>query len=127
MIGMSVYAEQPMAQESPVSVDGATTVNTVEAKELFDAGVVFIDVRQNSDWDAGRVPGAVHIDLNKDLSAETLGQAAKKDQKIVVYCNGPLCMRSSKAGVKAVAWGFTNVFYFRDGFPAWEAASFPVE
>jgi rhodanese-related sulfurtransferase len=51
----------------------------------------------------------------------------KKDEPIVIYCNGASCMRSSKATAKAVSWGYTKVYYYRDGFPAWKAASLPVE
>ena len=117
-MGMLVCVAQPMAKESPATIEGAKTVSAAEAKALFDKGVKFIDVRKNSDWDAGRVPGAVHIELKKKLSEESLGKAVAKDQEVVIYCNGSGCMRSSKACRKAVSWGFSKVHYFRDGFPA---------
>jgi len=112
---------------SPMSVDGATTVNTTKAKALFDKGVIFVDVRKDKDWNAGRVPDAVHIELKKVLNEKTLSKEVKKDQEVVIYCNGEKCMRSSKASVMAVGWGFTKVYYYRDGFPAWKAAGHPVE
>ena len=52
---------------------------------------------------------------------------AGKDEAVVIYCNGEKCMRSSKACAQAVEWGFTNISYFRDGFPAWKAAGYPTE
>jgi len=112
---------------SPASIDGATTVDTAKAKALFDKGVIFIDVRKDKDWGAGRVPDAVHIELKKVLSEATLSKEVKKDQEAVIYCNGEKCMRSSKASAKAVGWGFTKIYYYRDGFPAWKAAGHPVE
>lgn len=112
---------------SPENVAGATTVDTAKARELFDNEVLFVDVRKNSDWDAGRIPGAVHLELKKVFTAESLGAEAKKDEAIVLYCNGESCLRSSAASVKAVEWGFTKIYYYRDGFPAWKAASNPVE
>ena len=114
-------------KESPAAVDGATTVNAAIAKELFDRGVPFVDVRKGKDWDAGRIPGAIHLDVKKVLSDETLAKVAGKDQEVTLYCNGPKCMRSSKASTKAVGWGYQKVYYFRDGFPAWKAAGYPVE
>jgi len=126
-VGMIVYTAQPMAKESPTMVDGAKTVSAAEAKALFDKGAKFVDVRKDSDWDAGRVPGAVHIELKKKLSEESLSGAVAKDQEVVIYCNGHSCMRSSKASEKAVSWGYSKVYYFRDGFPAWEAAGYPAE
>jgi rhodanese-related sulfurtransferase len=126
-VGMVIFAAQPMAKESPMSIEGATAVNASEAKALFDKGVKFIDVRKDSDWDAGRIPGAVHIELKKKLSTETLGKSVGKDQEVVIYCNGAKCLRAAKGCTKAVAWGFSKVHYFRDGFPGWSKAGFPVE
>ncbi|WP_218044241.1 rhodanese-like domain-containing protein [Kiloniella majae] len=119
----NVYADEV----SPTDISGATTVNTAEAKALFDEGVYFVDVRKDSDWEAGRVPDAIHIELKKVYSDETLSAEVEKDAKVVIYCNGEKCLRSAKAVTKAVEWGFTNVYYFRDGFPAWKAAGYPVE
>ncbi len=112
---------------SPMEVKGAKTVSSSEAKALFDEGVAFVDVRKNSDWEAGRIPDAIHIELKKVYSADTLGAEVSKDEKVVIYCNGEKCMRSSKAAQKAVEWGYSNVFYYRDGFPAWKAAGYSVE
>ena len=112
---------------SPTDIPGATTVNTAEAKALFDEGVYFVDVRKDSDWEAGRVPDAIHIELKKVFSDETLTAEVEKDAKVVIYCNGEKCLRSSQAAAKAVEWGFSNVYYYRDGFPAWKAAGNPVE
>ena len=115
------------AKESPKTVDGAKTVNATEAKALFDKGVLFVDVRSNKDWAAGRIPDAVHIELKKVFSEATLGKEVKKADSVVFYCNGVSCMRSSKASKKAVGWGYTNVHYYRLGYPDWKAAGYPTE
>lgn len=112
---------------SPTSIAGATTVDTDKARALFDEGAAFIDVRKDSDWEAGRVPGAIHLELKKVYSPETLADEVQKDEAIVVYCNGEKCLRSSVAAEKAVKWGWTKVYYYRDGFPAWKGAALPVE
>jgi len=119
----NVYADEV----SPTDIPGAKTVNTAEAKALFDEGVYFVDVRKNSDWEAGRIPDAIHIELKKVYSDESLSAEVEKDAKVVIYCNGEKCLRSAEAVTKAVEWGFSNVFYYRDGFPAWKAAGNPVE
>ena len=120
-------AGQVAAKESPASVAGATTVDAAKAKALFDKGVAFVDVRSDKDWDAGRIPGAAHIELKKVYNADELGKEVGKDDEVVIYCNGHSCMRSSKACEQAVGWGFGKVYYFRDGFPAWKSAGYPVE
>ncbi|HFD86975.1 MAG TPA: rhodanese-like domain-containing protein [Gammaproteobacteria bacterium] len=113
--------------EGPATVDGATTINVAEAQQLFDAEVPFIDTRKNGDWEAGRIPGAYHLDVKKALNEKSLGEVVGKNDPVVFYCNGIHCLRSSKASAKAVAWGYTNVKYFRTGFPSWKAAGNPVE
>ncbi len=125
-IGLFVINAQA-ADISPMTVDGATTVDTAKAKSLFDSEVLFVDVRKDSDWEAGRVPGAVHLELKKGYTAETLGAEMGKDEEVVMYCNGEKCLRSSVAVEKAVSWGFTKVYYYRDGLPAWQAAQLPME
>ena len=111
---------------SPKKVNGAVTIDAKKAKQLFDKGVVFIDVRKDKDYAAGRVPDAIHIELKKVYSKDSLAKAAKMNQPVVIYCNGHSCMRSSKAAEKAVSWGYKNV-YFRDGFPSWKSSGYPVE
>ena len=115
------------AEVSPMQVDGAVTVDTAAAKALFDQQVAFVDVRKDSDWDAGRIPGAIHLDIKGKYTADALGAEVQKDEPVVVYCNGESCMRSSDAAKMAVNWGFGKVHYYRDGFPAWKAAGNPVE
>ena len=112
---------------SPMTVAGAKTVTAAEAKALFDKGSIFLDVRSDKDWGAGRIPDAIHIELKKKFNEASMGKEIKKNDAVVIYCNGESCMRSSKASAKAVGWGYSKVYYFRDGFPAWKAAGYPVE
>ena len=112
---------------SPMAVDGATTIDAAKAKQLFDQGVLFVDVRSNKDWDAGRIPGSEHMELKSVFNEQSLMGLIGKGDAVVLYCNGEKCLRSSKATSDAVGWGFSKVYYFRDGFPAWQAAGFPVE
>lgn len=115
------------AEEAPLSVDGATTISIDEGATLFDEGVLFVDVRKASDWDAGRVPGSVNLYANEALTEDALMAEAGKDEKVVFYCNGQKCGLSAKSCAKAVSWGYTQVYYLRDGFPGWEQAGLPVE
>ena len=128
-VALLVTTQLVAAEEkvSPMTIPGAITVDAGEAKKLFDQEVTFIDVRKDTDWAAGRIPGAEHIELKKVFSEETLSKVVNKDQMVVFYCNGPKCMRSSKASALAVGWGFEKVHYFRGGLPAWKAESYPVE
>ncbi len=77
------------AQESPLRVDGATTVDAAAAKALFDRAVPFVDVRSKDTWEAGHIPGAVYRDLFTDFNEDNLLKVAAKDQEVVIYCDGP--------------------------------------
>lgn len=112
---------------SPQDVKGANSVSASQAKNLFDKGALFIDVRSNNDWAAGRIPDAVHLELKKVFNEQAMSSEAAKDEDIVIYCNGESCLRSSKASKLAVSWGFSKIHYFRDGLPAWKKSGYPVE
>ena len=115
----------PVTAESPKVVTGAVTVDVETAKALFDKDVKFVDVRGNA-YDLGHIPGALHLHLKKDFTEAKLVAAIDKKEEVVIYCMGPKCLLSSKACEKAVSWGFTKVHYFRDGFPGWKAAGYPI-
>ena len=114
--------------QSAESVDGATTVNAQQAKKLWREGAVFIDTRKDSDWEAGRVPGAVHINIKKpEFNKETILNHVGLNDYVVSYCNAEKCHRAASGAKKLVGFGFTKVYYFRDGFPSWKNAGYPYE
>ena len=111
---------------SPEQVEGTTKVTVQQAKELFDKGVVFIDVRNPRYYAKGHIPGAFHFDLKHNFDEAKLDGVVKKDQSIVIYCSGVKCSRSYRAATKAVSWGFTKVQYFRGGIAEWKKAGYSV-
>jgi rhodanese-related sulfurtransferase len=116
---------------SPKHIDGAKTVGVKEAHRLWQEGITFVDPRSDTDWRVGHIPKAVHIVNDpggepEELSPKTLAEAVAKDDPVVFYCNGPECDRSSNSAAKAVKWGWSEVYYFRGGFPAWQDAGFPM-
>ncbi|CUH76526.1 Inner membrane protein YgaP [Tritonibacter multivorans] len=127
VVALAVVPLAVQAQESPVSVAGASTVSVEEAYALFEQEAIFVDVRKPSDFDSGHIPEAVHLDLKSTFNEGALAEVAQKTDAVVFYCNGWSCLRSSKASEQAVAWGYSNVYYFRDGMPGWDVAGLPVE
>ena len=85
----------------PETVSGARTVNAAQAKQLFDKGVVFVDLRSKRDFAAGRVPDAVHMEFRKVFSEAALGRHVKRDQPVVIYFDD--CRRCAKAVEQAEA------------------------
>lgn len=112
--------------ESPVTVEGAITVDAGQAKALFDRHAAFIDVRTVARWNLGHIPDATLLDLETDFTRANLRARVGEDEDVIIYCEGPKCLRSSDASQRAVGWGFRRVYYFRGGFPAWKAEGYPV-
>lgn len=112
---------------APDSVLGAVTVSAEELIELAATrdDLVVIDSRKPFDWGNGHLDGAVHI-VNTEMTAAGLAAVAKREQPVVFYCNGPKCLRSGDATTKAVAWGWTRVYWFRGGIEEWTEKNYPL-
>ena len=77
---------------------------------------VIIDVRENDEWNAGHIAGAIHIPLGQ--INERLPELARyKDSTIITQC------RSGKRSVKALdelkSAGFSKVYSMEGGIQAW--------
>lgn len=114
------------ADETPLGVSGATTINVYTAKELYDRGAVFIDVRSEDEWAIGHIDGAVHLDFQKDFAKLYSSKSVSRDTPIVIYCNSSNCLRSAYAVAVSVYWGFRQVHYFREGYFAWILEDYPA-
>jgi rhodanese-related sulfurtransferase len=115
------------AWQSPKTVEGTTRINTTEARQHFDHGLPFIDVRSEYYYNKRHIPGAHHLDLKKNFTLENLKKIIGQNDPAVIYCNGAHCSLSYRASSKAVEWGFTSILYYRDGFRAWRKAGNPIE
>ncbi|HEV8124816.1 MAG TPA: rhodanese-like domain-containing protein [Gemmatimonadales bacterium] len=83
---------------------------------------VVIDVRGESEWEAGHMDGAQHIPLGYLL--ERMDEVPR-DRPVVLHCQGG--SRSHIAASLLQAQGYTNVTNLTGGFGAWEAAGLPVQ
>lgn len=111
---------------SPEQVEGAISTSSVQAKELYDQGAVFVDVRNPRLYAKKHIPGAFHLDLKYNFDEVKLAAVAKKDRPVIIYCSGVKCSRSYRASEKAVSWGYSKVHYFRGGIVDWTKAGYPV-
>jgi rhodanese-related sulfurtransferase len=112
---------------SPEHVEGAVTTSAQQAKQLFDEGVTFVDVRNIKLHTRKHIPGAHHLDLKKAFNETSLSKLVNKDQPFVIYCSGVKCSRSYHAASRAISWSFTRVHYFRGGIVAWKKAGYPLK
>jgi hydroxyacylglutathione hydrolase len=97
-------------------------VKLIESTELpADDGRVIIDVRGQTEWDAGHMPQARHLFLG---NLSELARDIPHDTPLAVHCQGGT--RSAIAASVLQAQGFTDVANVTGGFRAWEAAGLPV-
>jgi len=122
-----LLAQSPFAQAEQIeSIKGATSVDAYEALKLFESGATFIDVRDEFEFQLGHIRSAVHLDLKRDFNDLYLIETLDRNIPIVIYCNSAHCYRSAVATFLAVAWGYENVHYYKDGYFTWLALDLPV-
>lgn len=121
------YTKLISKQKGEYSVAGAIRIDLATAKTLHDRKVTFIDVRSALAYERGRIPGAQVRNAVLTLSRETLTQVASQNTEVVFYCYGKYCPLSAYASAKALRWGYTRVYYFAGGYPAWVDGGYPVE
>ena len=88
-----------------------------KAKEMMDTQeVIVLDVREQHEFDAGHIPGAVLLpvgSITKDTAASVIPEA---DSIVLVYCRSG--NRSKTASAALVELGYTNVYEF-GGITTW--------
>ncbi len=88
-----------------------------EAKEMMDTQeVVILDVREQDEFDAGHIPGAVLLPvgtITEDTAAAVIDDL---DTVVLVYCRSG--NRSKTASQALADLGYTNVYEF-GGINSW--------
>jgi rhodanese-related sulfurtransferase len=99
------------------------TIDDVKAR--LDAGekMLLVDVREESEWNAGHLPGAIHLGkgvIERDIETKVPDPAAP----IILYCGGGF--RSALAADNLQKMGYTNVISMDGGYRGWSDKGLPV-
>jgi rhodanese-related sulfurtransferase len=94
------------------------TVNALQGRD----DVVILDVREQSEYDAGHIPGVTLIPMN--TVANRLGEIPK-DKPVIVTCRSG--NRSDQVTDFLRQQGYTNVHNMTGGINAWQQAGYSVE
>ena len=100
--------------------------NVADVKRRIDAGekLILVDVREESEWTNGRLPGAIH--LGKGIIERDIEQRIPaSDAKLILYCGGGF--RSALAADNLQKMGYTNVESMDGGWKGWLAAGYPTK
>ena len=91
-------------------------------KELLDAGEIeLVDVREQYEWDAGRIAGARHIEMERVAAR---ADELPKDRPIVFSCR--LGARSALVTEAFRASGY-DAYNLIGGLTAWVDRGLPIE
>lgn len=100
-------------------------LNVPQVKHKLDAGERFhlVDVREQSEFAAGRLPGAIH--LGKGVIERDIEHVIPDhDAEIVLYCGGGY--RSALAADNLQKMGYTHVWSMDGGWRGWTEAGYPT-
>ena len=114
---MASYRE--LLQQVKAEID---EVGAAEAQERSEA--LYVDVREQDEWDEGIVPRAIHIPRGQ-LESRIEGLVPDRSRELVVYCAGG--SRSAFAAKSLSDLGYENVSSLAGGFTDWKRSGFPVE
>ena len=100
-------------------------VSIHDVRAMQQAGEAFhlVDVREQDEWQRGRLPGARHLGkgvIERDIEATI----PERDAPIVLYCGGGY--RSALAADALRQMGYTRVASMWGGWRAWTEAGLPV-
>jgi rhodanese-related sulfurtransferase len=100
--------------------------NVADLKRRMDAGekFVLVDVREESEWAQGHLPGAIHLGkgiIERDVEQRVPDTGAK----MILYCGGGF--RSALAADNLQKMGYTNVESMDGGWKGWIGAGLPTQ
>jgi rhodanese-related sulfurtransferase/DNA-binding transcriptional ArsR family regulator len=126
---MRVLAENRLAEVEMINrrfLDGKEGMEPVDREDLLhrvkNGSVTVLDVRPESEYHAGHIPGALSVPLEH---LEELISKLPKDQEIVAYCRGPYCVLAVQAVEMLREKGFRAV-RLEEGIQDWRAMGHSV-
>jgi len=117
---MATYRE--LLQQVKGEID---EIDAPDARARHAADVtLFLDIREQDEWDEGAIPGAVHVPRGQ-LESRIEGLVPDRSREIVVLCAGG--SRSAFAARSLADLGYENVSSLAGGFTDWKRNGFPIE
>jgi phage shock protein E len=95
---------------------------TTEFTPASNPQTLLIDVREESEWAAGHLAGAIH--LSRGVIEIKIHEVAEPDTPMICYCGGG--NRSALVAESLQKMGYANVQSLIGGYKAWIAQGLPT-
>jgi rhodanese-related sulfurtransferase len=115
--GFLALVKEAMSRVKEITADEVNSMLTRKEK------LVLIDVREDSEWAAGYVTGAMHLGrgiIERDIEKVI----PEKDTAIVLYCGGGY--RSALSADSLQKMGYSNVLSMAGGWSGWCEKNYPI-
>lgn len=104
-------------------------IKTIDVHQLknqmeHNAELCLIDVREHDEWQAVRIPKAIHIPKDR-ISSQIEAQVADKNHPIYLHCKGGV--RSLYAAQCLMDLGYNEVYSVDGGIMEWAMFGYPIE
>ena len=99
------------------------TIDEMRSRQAAGEKFTIVDVREESEWTAGHLPGAIHLGkgvIERDVEAKIPDLATP----LVLYCGGGF--RSALAADNLQKMGYTNVISMDGGMRGWKEKGLAV-
>jgi hydroxyacylglutathione hydrolase len=117
--GMTSWLEQGLNVASVPQLD----VREVDRRRQ-QPGVQVLDVRMDSEWEAGHIPGARHLPLGSNMPEQLDELHLDPSRPLIAVCGSGY--RSSIAGSLLQQRGYQEVWNALGGMTAWQEAGLPM-
>lgn len=100
------------------------TIQDVLRRQAAGDQFLLLDVREESEWTAGHIPGARHLGkgiIERDIEA----LVPDPTTPMVLYCGGGY--RSALAALNLKQMGYSNVISMDGGFRGWREQGLQIE
>jgi rhodanese-related sulfurtransferase len=96
-------------------------VTPAEATQLIDAGAQLVDVREDDEFEAGRIPGARHVPLTR---VQTEAAGLDREKPLIVYCRTGERSGMAADAFDASGWQASSI---AGGLLGWVEDGLPLE
>lgn len=136
MINSAQAADPPLTPEIPPA--GTQLVDAAEVQKLQTTGAILVDARKAAEYADATIKGALSVPYDPETSTKSvnfdpsqdkydLSPIPDKNKTYIVFCNASACWKSFKLVTVMARAGYTQLHWYRNGFPDWKARNLPIE